>query len=86
MRRQNFHHYGSIATAKKVGISLRQLYHWVDNLRVTRPKLRTFGQRKFHRFTQQDVEILRTVRRQLAHGYTLRAAIGTAKGRKGGRR
>ena len=67
--------FGSITVAKRAGISLRQLYHWVDTLQVVKPEVRQYGVRKFRRFTLLDIEILRQVRLLLESGYTLQAAI-----------
>ncbi len=67
--------YGSVATAREVGISLRQLYYWVEVLRAVRPDNRQHGMRVFYRFTAQDVTRLRAIKRFVERGYTLRTAI-----------
>ena len=74
--------YGSIQAAKRAGISIRQLYHWVDRLRIVSPRLKRFGWREFRRFTSKDLETLREVRLLLEHGYTLRAAAEMVKRRQ----
>ena len=74
--------YGSIQTAKKVGISIRQLYHWVDTLEVVNPKLWQFGLRQFRRFTPEDLKTLGRVKELLERGYTLRAAVEIVKGQR----
>ena len=71
--------YGSIEAARIAGISLRQLYHWVDSLHVVNPKVRRYGLRQFRRFTAKDLEIFIEVRTLLERGYTLRAAAKMAK-------
>lgn len=71
--------YGSVQAAKQVGISLRQLYHWVDVLHVVNPKIQRFGLRQFRRFTSNDLEVLSKVKGLLEHGYTLRAAAEMVK-------
>ena len=71
--------YGTIATAQRVGISLRQLYYWVHVLRVVRPQIRQHGKRRFRHFTPADVRALQLVKRRLDQGYTLQAAAKAAK-------
>lgn len=72
--------YGSIAAAKEVGISLRQLYYWVDVLQVVRPQLRACGTRQFRRFTTADLSRLKAVCKLVERGYTLRAAVKIVTG------
>ena len=67
--------YGSVATAMEVGISLRQLYYWVEVLHAVRPQNHQHGVRMFSRFTAQDVTHLRAIKRFVDRGYTLRAAV-----------
>ena len=66
--------YGSSATAREIGISLRQLYYWVNVLRVVQPQMRSCGCRFFRRFTAGDLERLRMMQHLIGRGYTLRAA------------
>jgi hypothetical protein len=68
-------YFGSIETAKDVGISLRQLYHWVDALRVVRPAVHAHGKRAFRRFTNQDLSTLRKMNSLVEEDYTPRAAV-----------
>ncbi len=72
--------YGSIAAAKEVGVSLRQLYYWVDVLHVVEPQVWQHGTRKFRRFTAIDVRTLKDMRRLVDRGYTLQAAVQMLKG------
>ena len=81
MKRHDLHIYGSIATAKAAGISLRQLYYWVDTLHAVPPRLWKHGRRKFHRFTSHDLKKLKGMNQQVERGYTLQAALGMIKGR-----
>ena len=74
--------YGTIRAAREVGISIRQLYHWVDTLGIVSPRIRQHGIRKFRRFTAHDLEILENVRKLLERGYTLRAAAEIARGKR----
>ncbi len=71
--------YGSIAAAQEAGISLRQLYYWVDVVGVVAPQVHAHGQRLFRRFTAQDVQHIRQLKRLLDRGYTLRAAATMVK-------
>ena len=66
--------YGSIAAAKEVGVSLRQLYYWVDVLHVVRPQVRQHGTRRFRRFVAADLMTLKEMKRLIEWGYTLQAA------------
>ena len=72
--------YGTIEAAKKVGISIRQLYHWVDQLHVVTPQIKRYGIRSFRRFTIQDLGKLSEIKHLLEKGYTLRAAAEIVKG------
>ena len=74
--------FGSIQTAKKVGISIRQLYHWVDTLRIVSPRIKKHGIRQFRHFTSQDLAVLVSVRQFVERGYTLRAAAEIVKGKR----
>ena len=65
----------------EVGISLRQLYYWVEVLRVVRPANHQHGARIFRRFTEHDVTTLKHVKRLLERGYTLRTSIRVANTR-----
>ena len=71
---------GSITAAKAVGISLRQLYHWVDVLHVVEPALWQHGRRKFRRFTAEELEKLKQMKNQVERGYTLSAAVKIVNG------
>ena len=71
--------YGAVGVAKELGISLRQLNYWVDVLKAVRPAVRQHGSRAFRRFTASDLGRLKTVRRFVDQGYTLRAAIKRAQ-------
>jgi DNA-binding transcriptional MerR regulator len=73
--------FGSIAAAKAAGISLRQLYYWVDVLRVVAPQERQHGIRTFRRFTEADLKLLKDMRDLVKRGYTLQAAARLVKER-----
>jgi len=79
MREANGEYYGAIEAARKSGISLRQLYHWVDHLHVVQPTLEHCGLREFRRFTKRDLETLTAVRELMEAGYTLKAAAERAR-------
>lgn len=73
--------YGSIAVAKAAGLSLRQFYYWVDVLQAVTPVRQQHGRRRFARFSHTDIRTLRTVKRLVEEGYTLRAAVRNAQRR-----
>ena len=73
--------YGSIAVAKELSISLRQLYYWVHVLHVVQPQIHQHGRRRFRRFTGSDVKKLGEVQRLVKRGYTLKAAVEMLKRR-----
>jgi DNA-binding transcriptional MerR regulator len=72
---------GSSAAAKAAGISLRQLYHWVDALRVVEPQIQQCGMRRYRRFTAADLTLLKEVHDLVRRGYTLQAAVRLARHR-----
>ena len=78
------HHrlYGSSATAREIGISLRQLYYWVNVLRVVAPQAHPHGRRMFRRFTAGEVRQLQRMKGLIGRGYTVRAAAGRARNRR----
>lgn len=80
-RPSRFRHYGSIAVAKQVGLSLRQLYYWVEVLRIVTPRMQPHGRRVFRAFTGLDIQRLEAVKRLLSRGYTLQAAARKARAR-----
>ncbi|MCI0560158.1 MAG: MerR family transcriptional regulator [Nitrososphaera sp.] len=73
--------YGSVVAAKEAGLSLRQLYHWVDVLQVVQPQLHQCGMRSFRRFTSADLKVLKMIKSLVEEGYTLRAAARMVKSR-----
>ena len=79
MKSNNGYLYGSIEIAKEVGISLRQLYHWVDAFGVVAPKRIRYGTREFRRFTGEDLKVLRKMKEIVDWGYTLTAAANMLK-------
>lgn len=74
--------YGSIAVAKAVGISLRQLYYWVEALDAVQPQIRQYGTRSFRRFSSRDLQQLKMVQHLIGQGYTHRAAVHMVKGQR----
>lgn len=66
--------YGSIAVARLTGISLRQLYYWVDGLHIVQPQVRQHGRRRFRHFTARDVRTINRMRELVETGYTLATA------------
>ncbi len=78
MATKNRPFYGSVGAALDVGISLRQLYYWVEVLHAVRPQNHRHGKRIFRRFTPDDVTQLRAIKMFVEEGYTLRTAIRLA--------
>jgi len=70
---------GSIAVARRLGISMRQLYYWVDVLEAVRPAVRPHGRRQFRHFSAADLATLSRVKRRIDRGFTLQAAVRSAK-------
>ena len=75
--------YGSVAAAMELGISLRQLYYWVEVLHAVRPENHQHGMRIFRRFTAHDMTRLGAIKRFVERGYTLRASIRLVNNRSG---
>jgi len=65
---------GSVAVARMMNISLRQLYYWVNVLKIVRPKYHRYGKREFARFNVSDIARLRAMKTKLALGFTHTAA------------
>lgn len=63
---------------KEVGISLRQLYYW-EMKGIIRPESVKIGTRKFKRYSEEDIDILKKIKEFLDEGYTLKAAIQKVK-------
>lgn len=68
--------YGSIEAAKLLGISLRQLYHWVDDLHVIEPNVERHGIRTFRRYSPGHLQKLSRMRDLVHWGYNLQTAAG----------
>ena len=74
--------YGSLAAAKAAGISLRQLYYWVNVLHVVKPQDHPHGLRSFRRFTVADIKQLKAMNDLVVRGFTVRAAVEIIKGNR----
>jgi DNA-binding transcriptional MerR regulator len=74
--------YGSAATAKQLGISLRQLYYWINVFKIVEPVRIQHGKKEYWRFTTQDVNTLRQMRDLIEFGYMVKAAAVAVKGIK----
>lgn len=68
---------GATEAATRVGITLRQLYYW-ERLGVVEPRRETFGDRKFRRYTERDIQVLRQVKQLVDEGYVLSRAAEKA--------
>lgn len=73
--------YSSGEVAKIVGLSLRQLHYW-SMIGIVWPMLELHGVRSFHRYSNEDIELLKSIKSLKEEGYTLRAAFRKAKEEK----
>lgn len=67
-------YFSSSEVTRKLDISLRQLYYWELKGIVT-PNLITLGSREFKRYSHDDFDILRNVKKFLDQGFTLTSAV-----------
>ena len=67
-------YYSSSEVTRKLDISLRQLYYW-ELKGIIKPKLVSLGSREFKRYSSNDLETLKKVKRYLDQGYTLTSAV-----------
>ncbi len=66
---------GIVEAARMIGIELHRLYCW-EQYGVVNPLMRTFGTRKFRRFSKRDIVRARFVKFLVdKEGYTLKAAV-----------
>ena len=72
------HWFSSSEVTRELNISLRQLYYW-ELKGIVQPKMVTMGSRSFKRYSLEDIEKLRRVKRLLDEGYTLAAASKQAQ-------
>ena len=70
--------YSSGEAAKVAGLSLRQLHYW-SMIGIVWPMLEVHGLRSFHKYSNEDVELLKRIKSLEEEGYTLRAAFRKAK-------
>lgn len=66
--------YTSAQVTELVGISARQLYYW-ELKGIIRPIEVTTGARKFKRYTEKEIYILKKVKDYLDLGFTLSATF-----------
>ena len=66
--------YSTSTAAKKANISIKQLYYW-EQIGIIKPRYERFGLRQFRRYDKDDIDVLRTIKRLLDRGFTLKAAI-----------
>jgi DNA-binding transcriptional MerR regulator len=70
--------YGSTETAKRSGISLRQLYYW-EALGLISPSQKRYGSRRFRQYREEDLRKLSLLKEFLEMGFTLQRAIEKVK-------
>ena len=55
MKSDHVHTFGSIETARRIGISTERLRYW-ERAGIVKPTYIKCGTRRFRRYTQQDIE------------------------------
>ncbi len=70
--------YSSGEVAKVAGLSLRQLHYW-SMIGIVWPVLEVHGLRSFHRYSNEDTELLKRIKSLKEEGCSLRAAFRKAK-------
>ena len=68
------HYFSSSEVTRKLDISLRQLYYW-ELKGIVKPNLITLGSREFKRYSHDDFDTLKKVKRFLDQGFTLTSAV-----------
>ena len=71
-------YFSSSEVIKKLDISLRQLYYW-ELKGIIKPKTVTLGSREFKRYTYDDFNVLKDVKKYLDQGFTLTSAVQKVK-------
>jgi DNA-binding transcriptional MerR regulator len=71
-------YYSSSEVTRKLDISLRQLYYW-ELKGIVKPNLITLGSREFKRYSHEDFDTLKKVKRYLDLGFTLTSAVQKVK-------
>jgi len=74
--------FGATEVAEIVGISLRQLYYW-ERFGVISPSFKKCGNREFRRYSENDIEILKKIKRFLKKGFMLEKAFEKANNNNG---
>ena len=64
--------YSTCNVLKACGISSRQLYYW-ELIGLLRPHYENFGVRRFRRYSESDLELIRRAKSMLDEGFTLQA-------------
>jgi DNA-binding transcriptional MerR regulator len=70
--------YSTCAVIKESGLTARQLYYW-ELIGLIYPRYENFGTRRFRRYTDEDLEVLKSAKSLLDQGYTLQAVKGILK-------
>jgi len=73
--------YSSGEVCRIAGLSLRQLHYW-GIIGIVEPRWETHGARNFCRYSKEDLQLLKNIKRLIEEGYTLRAAARKAKARE----
>lgn len=69
---------GSAEVCRRVGISLRQLEYWIL-IGIVRPRLEPHKSKYFKRFSEQEIEILKQIKRLTDEGFLVSRALAKVK-------
>ena len=70
--------YSTGETSKLIGVSQKQIRYWEKKGYVPRAERNVCGDIAYRRFTESQVELIRSIKMYLDQGYTLARAAGLA--------
>jgi len=86
MKKQKYSTVSIGEAARLTNASIKQIRFWEDRGLIPNPQRVVCGKRAYRQFTQNDLDFIKTVKRFLDEGFTLRTAAQKAaeKFEKGG--